>query len=269
MVITLVGACGPGVATEGLPSGAHVHSLAILENGDMLLGLHEGLFRSRNGTNWELMGLQGQDAMVIGSVGDGPLFVAGHDVLARSDDGGATFKQLRPDDMPGLDLHAFAQAPADGQVLYGFAVGYGLFNSRDGGETWEQRAELETVPEDTLGLGVAGAGVDTVVLASPRGGVLRSGDGGRSFTRVLDLAAWAVGVDPSQPDRVWALTAGGLTRSDDAGRGWEPVSTLDEVEGQPVALAVSGELVLVVTEEPRALYRSNDGGSSWELVVGT
>lgn len=131
-------ACGGGVQT-GMPSDDHLHSLAVTADGGLLLGLHGGLFRSGDGTTWDLVGLEGQDAMVIASAAT-PLFVAGHDVLARSDDGGETFQQLRPPDLPGLDIHAFAQAPADGRTLYALVVGFGLFASADAGETWEQRA---------------------------------------------------------------------------------------------------------------------------------
>lgn len=268
MAITIASvACG-GDAEVGLPAGDHLHSLAVTDGGDLLLGLHGGLYRSGDGTRWELVGLEGQDAMVIASAQQ-PMFVAGHGVLVRSDDGGNTFAELRPADLPGLDIHAFAQSPSDGGVIYAFVVGHGLFASADAGDTWERRAELGIIPPDTFGLAIVGSGVDVLMVVGPESGGLRSEDGGRSFIRVLEVPAWAMAADPASPSLLWALTGEGLARSDDAGLSWQPVSALDDLEGQPLALAVAPGGLWVATEDPRALYSSTDGGVVWELVAGS
>lgn len=267
VAVGLVG-CGSGAtAWVGMPPGEHVHSLAVTERG-LFLGLHGGLYRSDDGTAWELVGLDGQDAMVIASAAEPPMFVAGHELLGRSDDGGATFETLRPPDLPGLDIHAFSQAPTDGRVVYAFVVGYGLYASVDAADTWDQRAEMGIIPQDTFGLAIVGSGVEELIVVGPDSGVLRSDDGGRSFDRVLNVSAWAVAIDPAKPEQVWALTETGLSQSDDAGFTWRPTSNLDGVDGQPVALAIGPEEFWLATEEPRRLYRSNDGGSRWEWVAG-
>ncbi|MGI8518003.1 MAG: WD40/YVTN/BNR-like repeat-containing protein [Acidimicrobiia bacterium] len=264
MTIALI-SCG-GDAEARLPAGDHLHSLGVTGDGGLLLGLHGGLYGSDDGTSWELVGLDGQDAMVIASAQQ-PMFVAGHEVLDRSDDGGSTFAELRPADLPGLDIHAFAQAPTDGRVIYAFVVGHGLFASADAGDTWERRAELGIIPPDTFGLAIVGSEVDLLMVVGPESGVLRSEDGGRSFIQVMEVPAWAVALDPNQPTFVWALTNDGLARSDDAGLSWQPVSALGDLEGQPLALAVGSEVLWVATEDPRALYSSTDDGVTWELVA--
>ncbi|MGH8872994.1 MAG: WD40/YVTN/BNR-like repeat-containing protein [Acidimicrobiia bacterium] len=252
-----------------MPTGEHVHSVAVAADGGLLLGLHGGLYRSDDGARWELLGLSGEDAMVIATAGDGELvFVAGHEVLYRSDDGGDTFSPLTPSDLPGMDIHGFAQSPADPRAVYAFVVGRGLFASRDAGETWEARASIDSIPRDVFGLAVTGSDSDTVVMVGPESGVHRSVDGGRSFERVFEVPSGAVAVDEQAPEVVWVLTAAGLARSDDAGGSWEISSTLDGVEGQPVALAADGEEQWLVTEQPRALYRSDDTAESWQKVGG-
>jgi photosystem II stability/assembly factor-like uncharacterized protein len=206
--------------------------------------------------------------MVIASAQQ-PMFVAGHEVFARSDDGGSTFAELRPADLPGLDIHAFAQAGVDPRVIYAFVVGHGLFVSNDAGDTWELRAELGVIPPDTFGLAVVGSDVDTLVLVGPESGVLRSVDGGRNLIQVLDVPSWAVATNPEQPGVAWALTSGGLARSDDIGLSWQSASALEELEGHPQALAVGSGELWVVTEDPRALYSSTDLGTTWELVASS
>lgn len=267
-MLLLVVACGGGEGA-GMPSGEHVHSIGVTADGGLLLGLHGGLYRSTDGATWELAGLRGEDAMVISTAAGEPVFVAGHEVLYRSDDGGATFSPLQAVDLPGLDIHGFAQAPTDGRVVYAFVVGHGLFASEDAGEIWGQRAPLEEMPPDVFGLAVVGSGTESVVMVGPESGVLRSEDGGRSFTSVFEAPAGALALEVEDPDLVWALTAAGLARSDDAGGTWEAVSTLDGVEGQPVTIAAREGVLWVVTEQPRALYRSGDTGASWEQVAGT
>lgn len=265
--MALLAACGGGEGTARLPSGDHVHSLGVTSDGTLLLGMHGGLYRSTDGEVWELAGLEGEDAMVIASAIDQPVFVAGHEVLYRSDDGGETFTP-QPVDLPGLDIHAFAQAPTDGGSVYAYVVGHGLFWSGDGGDTWEQRAEVEQLPQDLFGLAVVGTGADTLVLVGPDSGILRSQDGGRSMVSVLQSQVWAVTVDPADPQVVWALTTGGLDRSSDGGQTWETDLSLPGVDGQPVALAVDEGAIWLVTGEPRALYRSADEGDSWERIAG-
>lgn len=266
LMVALVAACGGSNGTAGLPEGDHVHSLAVTTDGELLLGLHGGLHRSVDGEVWEPAGLQGEDAMVIAASAGQPIFIAGHDVLYRSEDGGDTFTPLQPATLPGLDLHAFGQAPTDARSVYAYAVGHGLFWSGDAGETWEQRADADQVPPDLFGLAVVGDGSETLVLTGPQSGIFRSTDGGRTLVRIADVPASAVAVDPDNPTVVWAFTGGGLMRSSDEGKTWETVSDLRGVEGQPVALGAGDAVLWAVTEEPRALYRSVDGGGVWEQV---
>lgn len=265
-----VAGCGAGTEPPArLPSGDHVHSLAVTAEEDLLLGLHGGLYRSSDGKVWNAVGLQREDAMVIAAAVGQPMFVAGHEVLYRSGDGGETFTPLRPADLPGLDLHAFAQVPTDGGSVYAYAVGHGLFWSGDAGNTWEERAGMGQLPRDLFGLAVPGASPDSLVAVGPESGILRSADGGRTWAQAAEISAWAVTVEVNNPRVVWALTGAGLMRSPDRGETWETVSELAGVEGQPVALAVESDVLWVVTEEPRILYRSSDGGKVWDRVAGS
>lgn len=268
VMLLALAACGDGEGEAGaLPTGEHVHSLGMTADGELLLGLHGGLYRSNDGSSWELGGLDGEDAMVIAASGE-PLFVAGHEVLYRSEDGGQSFTPLDPPDLPGLDIHAFTQDPNEGDMVYAFVVRHGLYASSDAGESWDQRGSLEQLPRDLLGLAVVGSGADTLVTVGPESGILYSNDGGRTLTRVDDTPTWGVAVDPDDPDRLWSLGGRGLLRSDDGAQSWEGVSELAELDGQPVTLTVGEGAIWVVTEEPRALYNSTNQGESWERIAG-
>ena len=152
---SVLAGCSDPAAESAMPAGDHVHALQEVADSDLLLGLHGALYRSEDqGASWDLAGLEGQDAMSLGAQDpDGLLFVAGHDVLQRSRDGGATFEPLAPADLPSLDIHAFAQSASDPDTVYAFVVGFGVFVSTDAGETWEARAGAgQTVGADTFAL---------------------------------------------------------------------------------------------------------------------
>lgn len=262
----LLGACA-GSEGGSMPAGDHVHSLAVTGNSELLLGLHGGLHRSADGQDWELAGLSGEDAMVVAAAGS-PAFVAGHEVLYRSDDGGQTFTPLTPPDLPGMDIHGFAQSPTDLHHVYAYVVGHGVFFSGDAGESWEPRSNLASLPPDVIALAVSGPDGEGLLVVGPESGIHRSDDGGRSFQNVSETPAGAAAVDMESPEVVWALTANGLERSKDAGVSWEIVSRLDGVDGQPAAMAVDDGHLWLVTEQPRALHQSEDSGETWQRVAG-
>lgn len=250
-------------------SGDHIHALQVLDDGDLLLGLHGALYRSQDrGDTWSPAGLEGQDAMSIAAAGDDELvFVAGHEVLQRSQDGGETFDALDPPDLPSLDIHAFAQSASQPEVVYAFVVGHGIYVSSDAGETWKLRSTPgQAFGNDIFALLVDPDEAETVLAGGGQSGLLRSTDGGQSFQPVLDQGVASLTADPDDPGRLVALTTRGIEASDDGGQQWTAVSQPD-VPGRPVAVALGdeGELWLV-TDEPRTLQRSDDGGASWRAV---
>ena len=52
VLAVVVGACSSGSAGS-MPTGDHVHSIAVTTGGELLLGLHGGLYRSADGVTWD------------------------------------------------------------------------------------------------------------------------------------------------------------------------------------------------------------------------
>lgn len=133
--------------------------------------------------------------------------------------------------------------------------------------------------------------VDTVYVAAASGGVWRSTDAGKTFERAWPQA-WtqAIGAMATGPDGVlWVGTgetnpgggsttfAGtGLYRSADGGRSWQKAGladsrrigriVVDPTDADRVFVAVSGDLF--VPGGTRGLYRTDDGGRTWQKVLG-
>jgi len=223
----------------------------------------DGVYRSTDGgKSWAHAGLS--DSQQIGRILVDPrdpnrLFVAalGHPYgpnsergVFRSEDGGRSWKKVlfRDDDTGAIDL---AFRPGDPTVVFAAlwqtrrppwnvyppssGPGSGLYRSIDGGTTWTaiQGHGLPPAP-GRIGLAMAPGKPDRlyVLVDAEEGGVYRSDDGGESFVRTSG--------DP----RVW-------------GRGW-----------YFGGIAVEPRDPDVVTVGNTSLYRSRDGGKTFEPVKG-
>lgn len=247
---------------RGLPQTPDYHALYVdpEDARRLLLGTHVGMYESRDGgATWVTGALSGDDAMTIVSAPGGALWVAGHNVLARSDDDGLTWSDVRPEGLPHLDLHGFAVDPRG--WLYAAAAGQGLYRSTDGGATFEEVSK-------EVGSGVYGLVAyedGTLLAAEPGGGMQRSPDGGKTWSTALPAAVVRVAADPSQP-RVVLATGERIWRSEDKGATWKegfgPGASFE-----PVAWGAEvPSVAFTIAPETRTLYRSEDAGESWEPV---
>jgi photosystem II stability/assembly factor-like uncharacterized protein len=192
---------------------------------------------------------------------------------------------------------------ADGLLYAGGDPGV-LFESRDGGETWELNAgiwEHPTRPKWQPG----GGGLclhtiatwpgnpDRVAVAISAAGVLITEDGGKTWTpgneglvpnyvpedtppEDAGLCVHRLHRAPQRPERLFMQFHGGVYRSDDAGRTWNDIAAgLPSDFGFPLAIdpADPDSAYLVpmtadtdrVTVEGRVrVYETRDAGASWQ-----
>lgn len=208
-------------------------------------------------------------AIGTGPGSDGPILVGGHGVLARADDAIDSFTPLEPPELGDLDIHALAQAPSEPTTAYAFEVAQGLFRTDDGGDSWELVAPVgRDFGSGVTALSVHPGDPDTLLLGGGGTGLLRSTDAGATFAQVIDVGTFAVAWFGDDPDRVVAVTERGIETSDDAGTSWQLAAEHGTLPGQPAALDADGRgNIWVVTEDPRTLQRSTDGGGTWEEVA--
>jgi photosystem II stability/assembly factor-like uncharacterized protein len=177
----------------------------------------------------------------------------------KTDDYGRTWDPIF-DDAPTGSIGDLAVSPSHPEIIYvgtgeglhrpDLAVGDGIFKSTDGGKTWkhvglgdvQQVGRIIVHPQNPDIVFVAG-------LGHPYGpneerGVFRTRDGGETWEKVLyvdhNTGAAAVEIDPSQPDTLYAAM-------------WE----------HRVAPWENGRF----SGGNSGLYKSTDGGSTWQQLT--
>ena len=249
---------------QGLPHTPDYHSLLVdpANANRILLGTHVGVYESTDGgVTWRFAGLEGRDAMHFALEGDGTIWAAGHEVLERSEDGGRTWTEVRPEGLPGLDVHGFA-VNKDGGTVYAAIAGEGLYRSDDGGDVFRR------ISED-VGPGVYALAVtnDGVLLAADgeRGVLANTAGGGGEWTESLDMPTIGLASNALDPPRQRILAAGEAVQLTSDGSEWERVLRVEEGTG-PVAFAPSDPEIAYAVGFDRTLYRSEDGGRTWAAV---
>ena len=227
----------------------------------------------------------------------------------KTDDGGTYWQNVSDGYFNTAPVGAIAVSESDPNVIYAgtgeacirgnVSHGDGVYKSTDGGATWQHVGLTETRhisririhPRDPDVAYVAALG--RAFGSNEERGVYRTKDGGGSWERVLyrseNAGACDLSMDPNNPRILfagiwqalrepWTLTSGGpdsgLFRSADGGDTWEEITGnkglpegLKGRIGVSVSPARSGRVwALIESKDHGGLYRSEDGGSSWELV---
>lgn len=132
--------------------------------------------------------------------------------------------------------------------------------------------------------------VGIIYVGTASGGLWKTINGGATWTPIMDReGSYSIGwvtLDPSNPNVVWVGTGernsqrsvaygDGVYKSDDGGRSWKNVGLKNsEHIGRIVVHPKNADIVYVAAQGPlwapggdRGLYKTTDGGKSWEQVL--
>lgn len=243
---------------------ADYHSLLVDPQAPdrILFGSHEGIQESRDGgVTWQAGTLINADAMQLNVSPEAPetIYATGHHVFQVSRDGGYTWPP-HAHDLPGTDIHAFAQDSTDPDRLYAFVADTGTLTSADGGTTW---APLPSQPPggEAHVILTASSGV---LYASSGAGIASTHDRGNTWrvlpSRPRGQVITLVG-SGSDPQLLYAGTPNGLARSNDGGTTWTELGPTVPILAVAVTPADPGQVLALSSKGD--LYRTEDGGESW------
>jgi photosystem II stability/assembly factor-like uncharacterized protein len=230
------------------------------------------------------------------SVGDG---------IYRSTDGGKTWVHLGLRE--GQQIPSIAVDPHNPDRVFAAVLGHpygpnavrGVFRSTDGGRTWRKvlyknestgAVEVTFDPDNSqivyasLWAAQRPPWSTGGPLLAPGSGLYKSTDGGNTWHQLRGgLPGWkekvgriGICIAPSRPGRMYAWVqadskAGGIYRSNDAGRTWKRVNHEGRIWGRPwdfACLRVDPDHPGIVYAANTSTYRSTDGGAHWTAIKG-
>jgi photosystem II stability/assembly factor-like uncharacterized protein len=238
----------------------------------LLLATDTGLLRSQSGgRSWtpEARDLIFGPVFAIASSPDGETVLCSSASGVFRRQAGAWTPSSAPDGAAPARAIAFG-AERDRIYLLGAA---GLFASSDRGRSFQPVAtELAAGAPMTM-LAVATTPSELLVGVIDHK-LMVSQNGGKGWLqRMSGLAATPVdtgALDPFLASRAWAASGDQIYLSDDLGVGWHAVGRpLPEAQTSVRGIAADPTASTLIVTSHRGMYRSTDGGSSWELKEGT
>lgn len=261
------GACSPGFEDIFFPS--------------------TGFFKSTDGgTTWISVSLGGFDLisqctmeLAIDPFSPWRLFMAGpySDIAGRREsyDGARTWERTSAP-RPSLGVVFDARFP---YTHYGITERFlpAFLVSRDGGFTWNTVATPPPATPRALSIDPQ----RSRLFLGTANGVFRSGDGGRVWARTLATEVNATALDfAGTPSALFAATNQGLLRIVNRGLGAPQPIDLHDIASNVAAMAVDpgdGRVLYAATNDTTSssetpehgrIYRSTNGGTSWERLPG-
>ena len=278
------------VAAMGLPQFSVITDMAVDSNESIYVAgylnsidMATGIYKSVDGgDNWTPLGEipDGQFTLLLAiDPHDSSIIYAGstNSGVYKSSDGGDTWIHSSRG-ISATNIYAITVDRRNPKTVYASTY-QGLYKSTDGGNSW-----VEKLPDVTRAPVVIDPNSpDTIYVANMD--VLKSTDGGDSW-RHIDSAGYnvvALAIDPNNPKTLYAgdgvyiyshhppASLNGVSRTDDSGETWEPVSgglptsefLFTFVAIDPKNSAAVYAATLSSSGWPSVLYKSADGGGSW------
>lgn len=187
--------------------------------------------------------------------------------LLKSSDGGRTWAVKKFSCAYTGICYRIAVDPSDPNVVYagasyyiltGGPSYYNFYKTSDGGESWRivyggsGPIAIAVDPRNPLRVFASGG-------SGVGGGILRSLDGGLTWTRNSDATAQSIVFDPLLPDTIYAGFGSSFSKTIDGGANWTRSST--GLDGFAASILILGGKLLFGTTA--GVFISADGGSSW------
>jgi photosystem II stability/assembly factor-like uncharacterized protein len=208
-------------------------------------------------------------SMTINSASPGSLLLGACSGIYRTDSGGTRWSAI-----PGIPdaakrTHQVVQDPVNAMTFYAATV-HGLWKSVDAGRTWKQ---TNPYPYVINSIAIDSKKPQIIYLATDRSGILKSTNGGATFTAINQgfvnrNLGRLVSKDLLYVTSLYDGDFGGVFATSDRGLTWTLNANQDALHGKNItSLAVApGNSARLLAGTYDGLLSSTDRGKSWNLV---
>jgi photosystem II stability/assembly factor-like uncharacterized protein len=254
---------------DQLAGKTHYHGIAFARSGSavLLLASHHGLFAlDKNGEATRVSPVH--DYMGFSPDPTDPLsfYASGHPVgggnsgFLKSNDGGATWKQLSSGLRGPVDFHQMDVSPINPQTIFGNYGGMQV--SHDSGQTW---ADAGFSPLKLVAIAASGINAD-LIYAATQNGLYSSADAGKTW-QPLDFDGKVVSAIETGPNGslyAFVLGQGLMKAQEDKPKEWTVLSN-EFGNAFPLHIAIdpADDKHLALTTQNNDVLESHDGGAIW------
>jgi photosystem II stability/assembly factor-like uncharacterized protein len=177
----------------------------------------------------------------------------------------------------GGDGRSFAADPSNPKHLYLGTTNSWIYQSEDGGASWQRLAKLAKTDDLLLdNILVDSSDAKTLLVGAwvvdhPDGGLFISHDSGKTWTTVEAMKGQSIRAltqAPSDPKTIIAGTLKGVFRSVDGGSSWTQITPLGSMDLHEV------ESIAIDPKDPQTIYagtwhlpwKTTDGGANWHNI---
>jgi len=177
----------------------------------------------------------------------------------------------------GGDGRSFAADPNNDKHLYLGTTNSWIYQSQDGGASWQRLAKLAKTDDLLLdNIVVDSSDPNTLLVGAwvvdhPDGGLFISHDAGKTWTTVAAMKGQSIRAltqAPSDPKTVIAGTLKGVFRSEDGGQTWNRITPEGSMDFHEV------ESIAIDPKDPHTIYagtwhlpwKTTDGGANWHNI---
>jgi photosystem II stability/assembly factor-like uncharacterized protein len=177
----------------------------------------------------------------------------------------------------GGDGRSFAADPSNDKHLYLGTTNSWIYQSQDGGASWQRLAKLAKTDDLLLdNIVVDSSDPNTLLVGAwvvdhPDGGLFISHDAGKTWTTVAAMKGQSIRAltqAPSDPKTLIAGTLKGVFRSEDGGQTWNRITPEGSMDLHEV------ESIAIDPKDPHTIYagtwhlpwKTTDGGANWHNI---
>jgi hypothetical protein len=124
----------------------------------------------------------------------------------------------------------------------------------DSGDQWIRCIAVDPTSTNTL-------------YAGSNDGVVKTSDGGGTWSRTELGSVWAIAIDTSSPSTVYAGTTNGMSKTNDAGTTWTPINSglgfFAVLWVTAIGIDPSNPATLYAGTYSSGVFKSRNGGASW------